>query len=129
MDRKFAARQVVDNEVLGLRAVRAVHRQCRHTLRRRLVHDLPVAVVKHHRQRVVREDFLRDLRNARKHAPDIEHVGNGAQQFDRRFDARRTFGLERGVTRRLGQPLMREREREIGRETLGLRQVVLRISV
>ena len=64
-------------------------------MRRRLHDNLALSVEKCERQKIVREDGRGDLRDLRKHLPDVEDRGQRAQQFVARLDVPHAVSLER----------------------------------
>jgi hypothetical protein len=62
---------------------------------RRCLHDNLASVEKRERQKIVREYRCRDLRDLRKHPPDVEDRGQRAQQFVACLDVPHAVSLER----------------------------------
>jgi hypothetical protein len=88
--------------------------------------DLP-AIVEHHRQQIVRQHFVRDLRNPREHGADVEDVGDRPQQFHRGFDARCARPLDRGAARRFREPLVGDSDGHVARQPLDQGQILRRV--
>src|SRR5204862_8015071 len=63
--------------------------------RRRLHDNLALSVEKRERQKIVREYGRSDLRDLRKHLPDVEDRGQRAQQLVARLDVPHAVSLER----------------------------------
>ena len=91
--------------------------------------DLAVAAVKCHRQRIVCEHLVGNLRDLRKHGADIQHAANRAQQFHGRVDVGDPLALNGGQARGFREPLMGERDRDEVGEELGERQILFREGI
>jgi hypothetical protein len=92
--------------------------------------DLALSVEKCERQKIVREYGRGDLRDLRKHLPDVEDRGQRAQQFVARLDVPHAVSLERErLLQRLVVLRVLDGERNLIRDQREKREILCLVRV